>query len=121
MERINDSASLDLLRRANSCFGRFFAQFSGAPAAGSDDELRALLQLHEMLEAVGAVLDGRLQATAGQDTREALGCYRENLIHLQRELAVMEESVISRRARLDSRREHPYGAKDWYVVSRTIN
>ena len=121
MERIDDSANLELLRRANSCFGRFFDRSASAPALGSDEELRALIQMQEMLESVGALLDGRLQTASNRDVREALGCYRENLIHLRRELAIMQEATIARRVLLDSRRQHLYGAKAWCAVSREIS
>ena len=121
MERMNDGASLELLRRANSCFGRFFEQFANAPALGSDEELRSLLQVQEMLESVGALLDGRLQRASDRDVCEALGCYRENLVHLRRELAIMQEATITHRALLDSRRQHLYGAKAWCAVSRAIS
>src|SRR5271165_4791001 len=120
MECMNDSATLDLLRRANSCFGRFFEQFSGAPVSGSDQELRGLLQLHDVLESVGALFDGRLQGAANREVREALGFYRENLLRLRRELAVMEGSAIASRVHLDSRRQHLYAAKAWCAASRAI-
>jgi hypothetical protein len=121
MERIDDSASLELLRRANSCFGRFFEQFANPTALGADEELRALLQVHEMLESVGALLDGGLQSASHRDVREALGCYRQNLIHLRRELAIMQQATIARRALLDSHRQHLYGIKAWCAVSRAIS
>lgn len=121
MECIADSANLELLRRANSCFGRFFEQSANATALGSDEELRALLQVKEMLESVGALLDGRLQSARNPDVREALGCYRQNLIHLRRELAILQQATIARRALLDSRRQHLYGAKAWCTVSRAIS
>jgi len=117
MECMNDSAELDLLRRANTCFSDFFSRFPGATPA-PDEELCALLQLHEVLESVGALLDGRLQSTANRDIREALGCYRENLLRLRTELARMQECATVRRASLDSRREHLMGAKAWCSVSR---
>jgi len=118
MECVNDTASLELLRRANTCFAGFFERFSGELAAGPEEELPALLRLHETLESVGALLDGRLQSTANPDVREALGCYRENLIRLRSELAAMNKSATARRASLDSRREHLCGARAWCVVSR---
>jgi len=121
MECVNDSASLELLRRANACFGRFFEQFAGATTLGAEEELLALLQVQEMLESVGALLDGRLQYTSDRDVREALGCYRDNLIHLRRELAILQEVTIARRALLDSRRQHLDGAKAWCAVSRAIS
>ena len=120
MECMNDSASLELLRRANTYFTGFFEHFSGARAAGTEEELRALLGLHKMVESVGVWLDGPLQSTTNPEVREALGCYRENLVRLRNELAIMQESAIARRASLDSRREHFYGAKAWCSVSRAI-
>ena len=118
MERVNDGVSLELLHRANTCLTGFFARFSGAPPAEPDVELRALLQLNATLESVGALLDGRLQSTADPGVREALGCYRENLIRLRRELFARSESALARRASLDSRRAHLCGAKAWCVISR---
>jgi hypothetical protein len=117
---MNDSDSLELLRRANNCLADFFGRFSNAAAAGPDEELRALLRLHEMVESVGALLDGRLQSTTNPDVREALGCYRENLVRLRSELAIMQESAFAHRVSLDSRREHLYGAKAWCYVSRAV-
>src|SRR5271169_2400606 len=104
MECVNDGPSLELLRRANSCFERFFERFAGATALGSDQELHALLQVQQMLESVGALLDGRLQSASNPDVRRALGCYRENLIRLRRELAILQQTTIAHRALLDSRR-----------------
>jgi hypothetical protein len=121
MERIEDSGSLELLRRANTCFTQFFERSPGSPAPGPDEELGALLQLHEMLESVGALLDGRLQSAANQDVRQALGSYRENLVRLRSELAVMQESAVARRASLDMRREHLCSARAWCVASRAIS
>lgn len=121
MECINDSAKLELLQRANSGLRRFFEQFAGAPVTGGDEELRALLQVQEMLESVGALLDGRIQSTSNRDVREALGCYRENLVRLRRQLAIMRESAIAHRACLDSRREHLSGAQAWCAASRAIS
>jgi hypothetical protein len=121
MERINDSASLELLRRANGCLSRFFERFSNAPVLGSDEELRALQQVEEMLQSVGALLDGRLQGAADRDVLQALDRYRENLLHLRSELAMMEASAIVCRVRLDSRRRHLYAAKAWCAASRAIS
>jgi hypothetical protein len=121
MECVTDGASLDLLRRANSCLGRFFQQFASATAVGSYEELRALLQMQEMLESVGVLLDGRLQSASNPDIREALRCYRQNLIRLRHELAILQEATIAHRALLDSRRDHVYGAKAWCAASRAIS
>ena len=121
MECMNDRAGLELLRRANACFRLFFDRFAGAREPGGEEELRALLQLHEVLESVGALLDGRLQAATSREAREALGCYRENLIRLRRELAYLQGSAMARRASLDLQREHLYGAKAWCAASRAIS
>jgi hypothetical protein len=121
MECVTDGANLELLRRANSCLGRFFEESAGATALGSDEEFRALLQVQQMLESVGALLDGRLQNASNPDVRRALGCYRENLIRLHRELAILQEATIAHRALLDSRRHHLYGAKAWCAASRAIS
>lgn len=120
MERIDDSANLELLRRANTCFSRFFERLAVPPAASPEEELGALLQLHEMLESVGALLDGRLQSAVNREVRGALGSYRENLVKLRSELAVMQKSAIARRASLDARREHLCSAKAWCAASRAI-
>ena len=121
MECVNDIADLELLRRANTCFRRFFERFSNAPVPGSDEELRALQQIEEMLQSVGARLDGRLQSATNRDVRQALGRYRENLVRLRGELAFMEASAIASRVRLDSRRAHLYSAKAWCAASRAIS
>ena len=121
MECLTDGASLELLQQANSCFGNFFRQFAGAPITGGDDELRALLEVQEMLESVGALLDGRLQSAGNRDVREALGCYHQNLVRLRHQLAIMQESAAGRRARLDLRREHLAGAQAWCAASRAVS
>jgi hypothetical protein len=120
MECMNDCASLGLLRHANVCLRQFFDRFSGTPVIGGDEELRALLQLHEVLDSVGTLLDGRLQNVANRDVRDALGGYRENLMRLRSELAYLQESAIARRASLDFRREHLHGAKAWSAASRAV-
>jgi hypothetical protein len=120
MECIDDSLNLKLLQRANVCFAAFFERFSGAPSAAPDDELRALLQLHEALESVGALLDGRLQSAISHEVCPALDCYRQNLVRLRSQLAIMQQNAIARRERLDCRQEHLRGAKAWCVASRAI-
>jgi hypothetical protein len=120
MERIDDSANLELLQRANVCFAAFFERFSGAPSAAPDEELRALLQLHQALESVGALLDGPLQSAISREVHAALDCYRQNLIRLRSQLAIMQQSAMARRQRLDCRQEHLSGAKAWCIASRAI-
>jgi hypothetical protein len=120
MERIEDGANLELLQRANVCFAGFFERFSGAPAAGPDEELRALLQLHEVLESVGALLDGRLPSAIGREIHAALDCYRQNLIRLRSQLNVMQQTAMARRQRLNLRQEHLRGASAWCIASSAI-
>jgi hypothetical protein len=120
MERIDNSVSLELLQRANVCFTAFFERFSGAMAAGPDEELRALLKLHEVLESVGGLLDGRLQGAASNEVYEALDRYRRNLVRLHSQLAIMQGSAIAHREHLDCRQGHLSGARAWCTVSRAI-
>ena len=120
MERIDDSASLKVLHRANTCFAGFFAHFSATSTAGPDVELRALLQLHEALQSVGTLLDGRLQRSLNREISVALDCYCQNLIRLRSQLVLMEQSAMNRRERLDLRQQHLSGARAWCVASRAI-
>jgi hypothetical protein len=118
MGRLDANESLELLRRANGHLGRFFERFSSAPVMGTDEEVAALLQLARALQSIGALLDGRLQASADQQIRQELAHYRENLVHLRNELARMQESAASCRARLDSRQKHLHAAQAWCAASR---
>jgi hypothetical protein len=120
MERVTDSSRLELLRHANACFAGFFRRFSGAPARYPDEELRALLSLHETLESVGALLNGPLQTATCDELCQALACYRENLVRLRSQLAIMQQSATARRESLDHRQDHLKGAKAWCAVSRAI-
>ena len=120
MERI-ESASLELLHQANTCITRFFERIPGQLARGTDEELHALLQLHEVLESVGALLGGRLPGAVEEDLRLAVACYRENLTRLRWELAAMQESANARRVGLDARQEHLRSAKAWCVAARAIS
>ncbi|MGO9562471.1 MAG: hypothetical protein ACLPPV_07460 [Candidatus Korobacteraceae bacterium] len=56
MERIDDQASLELLRHANERFNLFFTRFSGAPVLGTDEEVESLLQVEQILQSVGSFL-----------------------------------------------------------------
>jgi len=118
MERISDSAGLELLQRANACLAKFFDRFSGESSAGPE-ELRELLQLHEALTSVGIMLDGGLNSTS-QEIGATLELYRQNLMRLRGQLAEMRKSAIGRRERLDCQQEHLYGAKAWRLASRAI-
>jgi hypothetical protein len=120
MERLADSARLELLQRANACFAGFFRRFSGAPAVDPSEEFHALLRLHDTLESVGALLSGPLQIAASNEVCQALDCYRENLVRLRSQLAIMQQSAMAQRESLDHRRDHLQGAKAWCAGSRAI-
>lgn len=122
MERIietgDDSANLELLRRANSSFARFFARFSGAPVLGTGEELQAMLQVEGTLKSVSRLLDGRLQKTSEPKVREELARYRVNLLRLREELAEMERSAAGCRDHLRDRRQHLHAAQAWCTAAR---
>ena len=120
MERMNNSAELELLHRANHHFARFFERVSSAAGLPPDEELRALLQLHRTLESVGMWFDGRLQTAISDELCHALDRYRQNLLRLRSQLAGMQQSAIANRERLDQRLQHLNGAKAWCAVSRTL-
>jgi len=118
MERVDDQAGLEALRRANERFGRFFARFSGAPVLGTDEEVEALLQVEATLQSVGAFLDGRLQRSQAAAVRDELARYRANLVRLRHELASMQSAANSCRARLIARQKHLHAAQAWCAASR---
>jgi len=118
MERLDEYDSLQLLRRANERFGRFFARFSGAPVLGTDEEVQALLQVEQTLQSVRAYLDGRLQQSQTATVRDELARYRTNLIRLRHELAVMQNAALGCRARLSARQQHLHAAQAWCTASR---
>jgi hypothetical protein len=121
MERIDDQANLQLLRRANDRFRRFFARFSCAPILGSEEEVEALLQVENALRSVGAFLDGRLQRSQAAQVRDELTRYRTNLVRLRQELANMRSAAIGCRTRLASRQKHLQAARAWCAASRAIS
>lgn len=118
MERIDEYDSLQLLRRANERFTRFFARFSGAPVLGTDEEVEALLQVENTLHSVRTYLDGRLQGNQLVSVRDELARYRANLIRLHHELAVMQNAAMGCRARLSARQKHLHAAQAWCAASR---
>jgi hypothetical protein len=118
MERIDENDSLQLLRRANDRFGRFFARFSGAPVLGTNEEVEALLQVENTLQSVRAYLDGRLQSSQTAAVRDEIARYRANLIRLRHELAIMQNSALGCRARLAARNKHLHAAQAWCEASR---
>ncbi len=120
MERLNYDSTLDLLRRANSCFSRFFARFSGAPVLGTADEVNALLRIEQTLRSVGALLKTDLPKSDDQEIRAELASYRENLLRLRHELAVMQGSALGCQARLFARGKHLHAAQAWCAAARDL-
>ncbi len=118
MERIDDRANLELLRRSNERFDRFFARFSGAPVLGTDEEVAALLQVESMLKSVGALLDGHLQRSQAVPLRDELARYRANLVRLHHELDNMQNAAAGCRDRLLARQKHLHAAQAWCAASR---
>lgn len=120
MERMkhNEQSGVELLQKANQCFGRFFARFSGVPVLGADEEVKAMIQVENALRAVGPYLDGRLQGNADDAVRQELNRYRDNLLRLRLELAAMENSALDTRAHLSARKNHLEAAKAWCAASR---
>jgi hypothetical protein len=118
MERIDEHDRLQLLRRANERFGRFFARFSGAPVLGTQEEVEALLQVESTLQSIRGYLDGRLQHSQSTAVRDELARYRANLVRLHHELAVMQDAALGCRARLSARQKHLHAAQAWCAASR---
>lgn len=121
MGRVETDDALELLRRANAQFGRFFESFSGAPVMGTEEEVAALLQVGRTLQSVDALLDGRLQTSEDHEVCEELVRYRKNLVRLRNELASMQESAAGCRARLYSRQKHLHAAQAWCAASRATS
>ncbi len=120
MGRIDNTAHVELLRRANAHFSQFFARFTGAPVLGTDEEVEALLQVERTLQSVRVLLDGRLQQSTDSEVRDQLTLYRINLLRLRGELASMQDSAAGCRARLDMRQKHLHAARAWCAASRAI-
>ena len=115
---ITNEAKLDLLRRANSCFNKFFARFSGAPIFGTDEEVEALLRVEATLQSVRALLDGRVQNSQDAAVREELAEYRHNLLRLRTQLGTMQHAALECQTLLHARREHLHAAKSWCNLAR---
>jgi hypothetical protein len=118
MERLNQN-DLDVVRQANVRLRRFLDR-SGAPVSGTNEEVEALLQVEEILQSVGVLLDSGVQKVDDLAVREELVRYRENLLLLRGELSVMQESATAFRAHLYSRQDHLQAVKAWCVASRDI-
>lgn len=121
MERLNQNNNLDVLCRANSSIDLFFERFAEVPVLGTGEEISALLQIEVALRSVGSLLNGELQSSADGGIRVELARYRENLLHLHRELGRMEQSAESTRSRLGARREHLHAAQAWCAASQAIS
>jgi len=118
MERIDEYDSVQLLRRANERFSRFFARFSGAPVLGTNEEVEALLQIENTLQSVRPYLDGRLQNSQTVQVRDEIAQYRANLLRLHNELGAMRNAAMGCRARLSQRNKHLHAAQAWCAASR---
>ena len=118
MERMTENSHLDLLRRANARFQRFFQRFAGAGVLGTEEEVAALLQVEESLRSVAVLLDGGLPRERDTLLREELTRYRQNLVFLRQRLAEMQTSAVACRAHLDARRQHLHAVKAWCAASR---
>lgn len=121
MERVAEITDVDLVRRANARLGSFFQRFSGAAVLGTSEEVEALLQVERALESVKEKLDGTLQGSSDVAVRQELARYRDNLVRLRVELAGMQQSAESCRARLFLRQKHLHAAQAWCAASRGIS
>ncbi len=119
MERIAETSSLDLIRAANERFRNFFARFAGLPVEGSEEELRAMLQIERSLKSVGALLTRGIQASPAGDLQRELGEYRQNLLRLREELKRMESSATASRGRLFTREQHLQATRAWCDAARS--
>jgi hypothetical protein len=118
MERVTNQNSLEVLRQANDHFGHFFARFSGAPVLGTGEEVEAILQVKQTLHSVALLLDRRLQKSDVAAVQDELQRYRQNLLRLRHELAIMQSAAIATRGRLSARQNHIRAAQAWCAASR---
>jgi hypothetical protein len=116
---MNHPGHLGVLRRANARLSSFFTRFSGGVVLGAQEELRMLLQVEHTLRSIEVLLQQGLQESADRETREELVTYRANLVRLQRELAVGQDSAMANRARISARQNHLQAARAWLAASRT--
>lgn len=119
MQRNDAATALDHLRCVNDTFRRFFAYFAGTPVRGTAEEVEAMLQVERTLQSVPRVLNGDLKGSQSAEVRDEIACYRENLLHLRRELSTMQDSASSARARLLTREEHLHAARAWCAATRS--
>jgi hypothetical protein len=118
MEPVNADRRLELLRRANQHFSRFFERFSGVPVLGTDEEVQALVHIGRTLRSVAPLLGGRYPESADPEVLREIDRYRINLLQLRDELACMETSAAGCRARLNENQKHLHAAKAWCAASR---
>ena len=78
-----------------------------------------LLQVEHTLRSIEVLLQEGLQESADRETRDELVTYRANLMRLQRELGVGQDSAMAHRARLSARHDHLQAARAWLAASRT--
>jgi hypothetical protein len=117
MARLEESAGVDLLRHANRSLREFLAR-NGEAVQGSDDDVQAMLEVERTLRAVGGELE-RLQHTDCPDVRVELELYRDNLVRLRRQLAIMQSAATECHARLFVREKHLRAAHEWCAATRT--
>lgn len=118
MARLDECASLDVLREANQDLRQFLADNAGV-AQGNEEEVQTMLQLERSLRAVGGHLD-RLQRIEREEVRVELGIYRDNLLRLRQQLGVLQKSALECRARLFLRESHLRTAQAWCASARSI-
>ena len=116
MARLDESAALDVLRQANQRLSDFLARDLDS-ARGSDEEVRAMLQVERILRDVGPELD-HLQRSDGDEVRLELGLYRDHLLRLREQLGFLQQSAGERRARLFVRQKHLRAAQAWCASAR---
>jgi len=115
MARLETCAGIDVLRHANQSLREFLAK--NAAVQGSDDDVRAMLEIERTLRAAGAELDV-LQRSDRADVRLELELYRDNLIRLRRQLGVMQDTATECRTRLFLREKHLRAAQAWCAATR---
>lgn len=87
--------------------------------SGTEEEVLALRGIEAVLRRVAPLLDGRLNRNEQPDVRAEIELYRQNLLRLKSELAVMQVSASSSRDRLLSRERHLTAVKAWCAASRS--
>jgi hypothetical protein len=107
---------MDILRQANQSLRDFLARNCDS-AQGSDEEVRAMLQVEQTLRAVGVKLD-YLRHSDRDDVRLELGLYRDHLLRLRQQLGILQQSAAECQARLLVREKHLRAAQAWCASTR---